>query len=103
ATSRLTLSRASLRTGFSGRAYNQTITASGGTGGPYTFAVTSGALPTGLSLSTARALTRTPTAGGAFSFTVQATDSGANTGSKAYTVNIGSNSLTVNPASLPNG
>src|SRR5436309_1809096 len=60
-------------------------------------------LPGGLSLSSAGAITGTPSAGGPFNFTIQATDSGANTGTKAYTVTIGSNSLTVNPASLANG
>jgi hypothetical protein len=98
----LTVNPASLPNGFTGTAYNQTVTASGGTGS-YTFAVTSGALPTGLSLSSAGAITGTPSAGGPFSFTIQATDSGANTGSKSYTVTIGSNSLTLSPASLPNG
>src|SRR6185295_9137528 len=99
----LALSPASLPDGTIGTAYNQTVTASGGTGGPYTFALTAGALPTGLSLSSAGAITGTPTTGGPFSFTIQATDSSANTGSRSYSVNIGSNSLTLNPASLPNG
>ena len=64
----------------------------------------SGSLPTGLSLNPGNgAITGTPTAGGTFNFTIQATDAQPNTGTRAYTVNIGTNSLTVNPASLPNG
>ena len=59
----LTLSPGSLPNGTTGTAYNQTVTASGGSG-PYTFAITSGALPTGLSLSSGGAITGTPTAGG---------------------------------------
>ena len=44
--------------GSTGSVYSQTITASGGTG-PYTFAVSSGSLPTGLSLASGGALTGT--------------------------------------------
>lgn len=69
---------------------NQTITASGGTG-PYTFAVTSGALPGGLNLTAGGVFGGTaPTAAGTFNFTITATDSSvpANTGSRAYTVII---------------
>ena len=44
-------------------AYNQTITASGGTA-PYTYAVTAGSLPAGLTLSPAGVLSGTPTANG---------------------------------------
>src|SRR5262249_60242172 len=46
---------ASLPGGTIGTAYSQTITASGGTA-PYTFAVTSGTLPAGLTLSTSGAI-----------------------------------------------
>ncbi|NTF46671.1 Ig domain-containing protein, partial [Rhizobium rhizogenes] len=69
--------------------YSETITASGGTG-TYTYAVTSGALPAGLTLSSAGDLSGTPTAAGTFNFTVTATDSstgsGPYTGSRAYTL-----------------
>jgi uncharacterized protein YhjY with autotransporter beta-barrel domain len=98
----LTVNPATLPGGTIGTAYNQTVTASGGTGG-YTFAVTSGALPTGLALSSGGALTGTPSASGPFNFTIEATDSSANTGSRAYAVTIGAAPLTVNPATLPNG
>src|SRR6185295_15947060 len=46
----VTVVPAILHDGTGGVAYNQTISASGGTA-PYSFAVTAGALPTGLSLS----------------------------------------------------
>jgi len=45
----------------------------------------------------------TPSAGGSFSFTIRAVDSANNFGTQNYTVLVGSNSLTINPASLPNG
>jgi hypothetical protein len=55
----------------------------------YTFAVTSGALPGGLSLSSAGAITGTPTATGNFTFTVTATDSGSLcTGSQSFSIAI---------------
>ena len=98
----MTVNPASLPNGFINTAYNQTISGSGGTG-PYTFALTSGSLPTGLSLTSGGVLSGTATAGGSFTFTVQGTDSAGNTGTRTYTVHIGTNSLTVNPASLPNG
>lgn len=97
----LAVNPSSLPNGSVGTAYSQTVTASGGTG-PYTYAIVSGTLPTGLSLNTSSgAITGTPSAGGSYSFTVQATDATANTGSRSYTVNIGTSSLNVNPATLP--
>ena len=100
----LGINPASLPNGMVGTAYNQSVTASGGTGGPYTYSIGSGALPTGLSLNTSTgAITGTPSAGGAFNFTMHAVDGNNNFGDRSYTVNIGTNSLTVNPAALPNG
>jgi hypothetical protein len=54
--------------------YTQTLHAVGGLA-PYTYAVTTGALPTGLSLSTDGIISGTPTTVGASSFTITATDS----------------------------
>jgi hypothetical protein len=88
-------------------AYSQTITATGGNGGPYTFAVTAGALPAGLTLATTGALTGTPTAGGTFNFTVTATDSspapGPFTGTQAYTLVVNPPTLVLPPTTLPGG
>ena len=79
-----------LPTGRVGVAYSQTITASGPTG-PYTFTVTSGTPPAGLTLSTAGALTGTPTALGTATFTVSAINDTGSTGSRTYnlTINLG--------------
>ncbi len=60
-----------------GTAYSTTLTTSGGRSA-YSYAVTSGALPPGLTLS-GGTIGNTPTAAGTFNFTVTATDSSTNT------------------------
>jgi hypothetical protein len=57
-----------------GVAYTQTLAAQGGTA-PYTYALTAGTLPAGITLSTTGVVSGTPTTPGASSFTVTATDS----------------------------
>jgi len=98
----ITLSPSALTNATVATAYSQTITASGGTAA-YTYAVTSGALPAGLTLSSGGALSGTPTAGGTFNFTVTATDSstgsGPYTGSRAYTLVVNAPTLAITPAS----
>jgi len=65
----------------------QSVTASGGSGS-YTFAVTVGSLPTGLSLASG-AISGTPTATGVFNFTITATDTlNSCTGSQAFSISI---------------
>jgi hypothetical protein len=56
----ITISPPTLPTGFVGLAYNQTLTASGGTA-PYVFTVTAGTLPAGMTVSSAGVLSGTPT------------------------------------------
>ncbi|WP_435751514.1 beta strand repeat-containing protein [Thauera sp. AutoDN2] len=75
----ISVSPTSLADGTLSVAYSQAITASGGTA-PYTYAITAGALPTGLSLSSGGSLSGTPGASGTFNFTVTATDSSTGTG-----------------------
>ena len=70
-----------------GAPYSQQISGAGGTG-PYTYAVTPGALPAGVTLSATGLLSGTPTAGGNFSFTVTATDANGCPGSLAYSLYI---------------
>jgi uncharacterized repeat protein (TIGR01451 family) len=91
----LTLTQAALPDGTYGSVYSQTLTATGGTGGPYTFTITSGSLPGGLVLAPNGALTGAPTAAGAFTFLVQASDSAGFTGSQSYTLTIDKATLTV--------
>ena len=72
----LTITTTSLPSGTLNVAYPATtLTASNGTS-PYTWSITSGVLPTGLSLNTSTgAISGTPTAIGTFSFTAQVSDS----------------------------
>ncbi len=83
----ISIAPATALNGFIGLAYNQGLTASGGT--PlYSFAVSTGALPNGLILSTAGVLSGTPTAIGVFDFTVRAMDANGCAGTKNYSVTI---------------
>jgi hypothetical protein len=76
----LVITPPNLPAGQAGVAYTATgggpvaLTATGGTA-PYTWAVTAGALPGGVLLSSAGVFSGTPTAAGSFSFTVTCTDS----------------------------
>jgi VCBS repeat-containing protein len=89
----VSVATASLSSGNTGAAYAQTLSASGGSG-TYTWSITSGSLPTGLSLgSSSGAIAGTPTIAGTSSFTVQASD-GIGTATKAL-------SITINAANTP--
>ena len=70
----VTISPETLPAGTVGTAYSQTLTATGETG-PFSFSVSSGSLPPGLTLSSEGVISGTPTAAGSFSFTVQAINS----------------------------
>jgi hypothetical protein len=62
-----------LPSGIVASPYNATLTATGGNG-TYTWAISSGSLPSGLSLSTAGVISGTPMIGGTFLFVVQVSD-----------------------------
>ncbi len=100
----ITLLPPTLRNGTEGIAYNQTITASGGTA-PYIFGVVAGSLPPGLTLSSAGALSGSPTGAGSFTFTIRATDSAGCFGEQVYTIVINAlgtcPTVTVSPLTLP--
>lgn len=85
--------------------YRHAITASGGIA-PYTYAITRGSLPAGLTISSDGVISGTATAGGTFNFTVAATNSSTGTGaphsgSQAYTIAVAAPTVTLNPTSLP--
>jgi uncharacterized delta-60 repeat protein len=87
-----------------GVAFSVTIAASGGTA-PYTYAISAGTLPAGVTLTTAGVLAGTPTAAGSSTFTIRATATGGCTGDKSYTLTIapGCPTITLSPATLPSG
>src|SRR5437868_14074711 len=101
---------ATLPPGIIGSSYSQTVSAVGGTA-PYTFAISTGGLPPGLSITAANAgtvvVSGTPTASGLFSFTITATDANGCPGSRLYSIVIpvlsgGCPVITLSPATLPN-
>jgi hypothetical protein len=74
----LVIATSALPGGTVGIPYSSAVSASGGTS-PYTWAITAGSLPPGLSLSASGAINGTPTSAGNADFTVQVTDSTAPT------------------------
>jgi hypothetical protein len=97
----VTLSPGSLPAATAGTFYSQAITATGGTS-PYGYAVTSGALPDGLSLATDGTLSGTPTASGDFPVTVTATDAHGCTGGLAYSLHVAPAAEGLCPGTTPN-
>jgi len=101
---KLAITTASVPGGTAGEAYTATLGASGGTG-EYTWSVISGALPDGLSLSSAGVISGTPTAAGTFAFTVKVSD-GKTTltqGLSIVIVEAAPVALAITTASLPGG
>lgn len=88
------------------QAYSQSFSTTGGVA-PYSYAVTAGALPTGLTLSPAGVLSGTATQGGVFNFTVSASDSSTGTGpytaAQPVTLTVAASTIAVAPASLASG
>jgi Putative Ig domain/Beta-propeller repeat len=86
--------------------YSQTLSAIGGTL-PYTWAVASGALPAGLSLSISGTIGGTPTQAGQFSFAVKVNDSSSTSRSATQSLTISIASalapLSITTSSLPSG
>lgn len=74
--------------------YSVTFEAAGGTG-PYSYSLTSGSIPAGMSLSSTGALSGTPTAAGPFNFTLTVTDATAGTLSQSYSATVQSPAIAV--------
>lgn len=98
----ISIGPATLPDGNVGVAYSQTISASGCGGSGCTFSLSSGTLPSGLTLSAAGLLSGTPATGtqGSYSIEVSAAD-GTSTAKKTYTLVIGG-ALAISPSTLPN-
>ncbi|HEV2245377.1 MAG TPA: Ig domain-containing protein, partial [Terriglobia bacterium] len=86
----LTITTTSLTNGTQNTAYSATLAATGGTT-PYTWSITAGSLPAGLTLNTSTgAITGTPTGTGTSNFTVQVTDANSQTATQAFSITINS-------------
>jgi hypothetical protein len=93
----------SVPAGQVGVAYSTMVQATGGTT-PYSWSITSGALPAGVTLAAGTgSISGTPTASGSFNFTVKVTDSSSQTGTKAFTLTIAAapNPVQITTSSLP--
>ncbi|MDO7886490.1 putative Ig domain-containing protein [Hymenobacter cheonanensis] len=94
----IAITPAALPNGTQGTAYSQALSASGGSG-TYSYAITAGALPAGLSLNLSTGtIAGTPTTNGTFNFTVTATDAsaapGPYSGSRSYSLTIAAPAVT---------
>ncbi len=94
----VTIGPATLPEGSVGQPYVFSLTATTGT--DPSFSLASGSLPPGMALSPSGALSGTPTLGGAYTFTVRATATGAAAGQRTYTLQI---TLPLASATLPAG
>jgi hypothetical protein len=77
-----------LRDGRVGQDYDQSLSATGGDG-VYSFALSAGALPSGLNLSKTGRINGIPSATGSYSMTVQATDSKQFAARRSYMLIVG--------------
>ena len=73
--------------GWTNTVYGYTLTESGGTS-PFTWSVSSGSLPAGISLSPSGNLSGTPTATGTSSFTVKVTDANGQSATQATSISV---------------
>ncbi|MGV3609721.1 MAG: choice-of-anchor J domain-containing protein [Fluviicola sp.] len=86
--------------GTAGAAYSLGLTQTGALGAP-NFAITSGALPPGLTLSASGTISGTPTATGTFNFTATVSDNSGCSGSQSYSITVvcPANPITFSPVS----
>ncbi|MCX6857001.1 MAG: Ig domain-containing protein, partial [Verrucomicrobia bacterium] len=101
--STITLNPSTLPSGVIGTSYSQTITSTGGVA-PYTYNLTTGTLPSGLSLSSAGVISGTPSTanGTGTSITVQARDVYGCVATRIYSLQI-CPAIALSPSSLING
>ncbi len=96
----ISLTPNSLPSATAGVAYTQNLSQSGALGTP-AFTVTAGALPSGMTLSSAGVLSGTPTAPGTFNFTVTVGDASGCTGSASYSLTVACPANPISFAAFP--
>lgn len=101
----LSITTTTLAAGSQGSAYSATVQATGGTT-PYTWSITSGALPAGLTLNASTGqISGTPTTAGTSNFTIQAADASTpqQTATAALSITVNGATLVISSTTLPNG
>ncbi|UGX88462.1 putative Ig domain-containing protein [Phyllobacterium meliloti] len=93
----LILPATTLANGQVGVAYSASINPATGGTAPYTYALTAGGLPAGVSVSSSGGISGTSTAAGTFNFTLTATDSASMTASRSYSLTIAAPTLSMTP------
>ena len=93
----LRITTSSLSSARQATAYTDDLTAAGGSGSGYTFSVTDGALPTGISLATDGGLSGTTSNAGAFPFTAQVMDGAGGTATRDYVFLVCDPALSLSP------
>ena len=99
--SALAITTGSLPGGQVGVAYSQTLQVSGGTA-PYTWSITGGSLPQGLSLSAGQ-ISGTPSSPGMANFTVKVVDKNSVSDTQNLSINISTAPVSITTSSLPAG
>jgi uncharacterized protein (TIGR03437 family) len=97
----LSIVTASLPNAVQNSAYNQSLSATGGSGN-YSWSVASGSLPSGITLSAAGVLGGTASAAGTFAFTAQVSD-GTGSVTKGLSLQVGSLLSITTSGTLPGG
>ena len=98
----LTITTATLTNAIQGVAYNQSLAATGGLGAE-TWSVSAGALPAGIALSSAGALSGAPTVSGPFSFTAKVADTSSDVATQVLSLQVNAPLTITTSGTLPNG
>ncbi|MCB1275934.1 GEVED domain-containing protein [Prosthecobacter sp.] len=97
----ITISPSSLPNSTVGTAYSQTLSATGGAAA-YTYSVSSGTLPAGLTLNASTGVIGgVPSSATTATFTIRATDANGCSGTRDYTISSGCPVLSISPTTLP--
>ena len=94
------ITTSSLPDGRTGNAYDARFTATGGTL-PYSWTVSQGKIPQGLTLQNDGQLAGIPATAGAYNFAIRVTDAKAKTAQKTFTMNVAAGGNLDGPAELP--
>ncbi len=94
------ISPSTLSPATEGTAYHVALAAAPGTA-PFTFSISAGALPPGITLSSAGVLDGTSFTPGPYAFTARATDVYGSTGIQAYSLPVSCPAISLGPGALP--